>query len=71
MGGPHHPTGDVALESMGLKTFGYAGGREDFYEPEGDIYWGPEAEWLGTHATPGERDLEKPLAARADGGSST
>jgi len=56
-------TGDVALESMGLKTFGYAGGREDFYEPEGDIYWGPEAEWLGDARYTGERDLEKPLAA--------
>ena len=56
-------TGDVALESMGLKTFGYAGGREDVYEPEGDIYWGPEAEWLGDARYSGERDLEKPLAA--------
>ncbi len=56
-------TGDVALESMDLKTFGYAGGREDVYEPEGDIYWGPEAEWLGDARYSGERDLEKPLAA--------
>ena len=56
-------TGDVALQSMGLKTFGYAGGREDVYEPEGDIYWGPEAEWLGDMRYSGERELETPLAA--------
>ena len=40
-------TGNVALESMGFKTFGFAGGREDMWEPEEDVYWGAEAEWLG------------------------
>jgi catalase-peroxidase len=60
--------GNVALESMGFKTFGFGGGREDVWEPEEDIYWGPEAEWLATSDTPdsrysGERDLQNPLAA--------
>lgn len=55
--------GNVALESMGLKPFGFAGGREDVWEPEEDIYWGPEAEWLGDKRYHGERELEKPLAA--------
>ncbi|MBK8759374.1 MAG: catalase/peroxidase HPI [Sulfuritalea sp.] len=56
-------TGNVALESMGFKTFGFAGGREDIWEPEEDIYWGGEAEWLGDKRYSGERDLENPLAA--------
>ena len=55
--------GNVALESMGFKTFGYAGGREDVWEPEEDIYWGSEEEWLGDKRYSGERDLENPLAA--------
>ncbi|WP_028921024.1 catalase/peroxidase HPI [Pseudonocardia acaciae] len=59
-------TGNVALESMGAKTFGFAGGRVDAWEPEADIYWGSETEWLGSNVriTGGERrDLEKPLGA--------
>ena len=56
-------TGNVALESMGLKTFGFAGGREDVWEPEEDIYWGPEGKWLGDERYRGDRDLENPLAA--------
>jgi catalase-peroxidase len=56
-------TGNVALESMGFKTFGFAGGREDIWEPEKDIYWGSEAEWLGDKRYTGDRDLENPLAA--------
>ncbi len=55
--------GNVAIESMGLKTFGFAGGREDIYAPEEDIYWGAEDEWLGNKRYQGERDLENPLAA--------
>jgi len=55
--------GNCALESMGFKTFGFAGGREDVWEPEEDIYWGSEAEWLGDERYSGERDLENPLAA--------
>ena len=55
--------GNVALESMGFKTFGFAGGREDIWEPEEDIYWGSESEWLGDKRYSGERDLENPLAA--------
>ena len=55
--------GNVALESMGFKTFGFAGGREDIWAPEEDIYWGPEAEWLGDKRYSGERQLESPLAA--------
>jgi catalase-peroxidase len=54
--------GNVAYESMGLKTFGFACGREDIYAPEEDIYWGPEKEWLDSKRYSGERDLEKPLA---------
>ncbi len=56
-------TGNVALESMGLKTFGFAGGREDVWEPDEDVYWGPETEWLEDERYTGERDLENPLAA--------
>jgi catalase-peroxidase len=56
-------TGNCALESMGFKTFGFAGGREDVWEPEEDIYWGQETEWLGDERYAGDRDLEKPLGA--------
>ena len=56
-------TGNCALESMGFKTFGFAGGREDVWEPEGDIYWGPETEWLGDERYTGDRDLANPLGA--------
>jgi catalase-peroxidase len=55
--------GNCAIESMGLPTFGFAGGREDIWEPEEDIYWGSETEWLGDKRYSGERDLENPLAA--------
>lgn len=55
--------GNVALESMGFKTAGFSGGREDIWEPEEDIYWGAESEWLGDKRYTGERDLENPLAA--------
>ena len=55
--------GNVALESMGLKTFGFGGGREDIWEPEQDIYWGAETTWLGDERYSGTRDLENPLAA--------
>ena len=55
--------GNVALESMGFKTFGFAGGREDVWEPEEDIYWGSESTWLGDKRYSGDRDLENPLAA--------
>ena len=55
--------GNCALESMGFKTFGFAGGREDIWEPEQDIYWGSETEWLGDKRYSGDRDLENPLAA--------
>ena len=56
-------TGNVALESMGFKTFGFAGGREDIWEPEEDIYWGPEGKWLDDQRYSGERELDNPLAA--------
>ncbi|MBB5873589.1 catalase-peroxidase [Allocatelliglobosispora scoriae] len=55
--------GNVALESMGFKTFGFAGGRPDVWEPEEDVYWGPEAIWLGDERYTGDRELENPLAA--------
>ena len=56
-------TGNCALESMGLKTFGFAGGREDVWEPEEDIYWGSETTWMGDERYTGDRDLENPLGA--------
>jgi catalase-peroxidase len=56
-------TGNCALESMGFKTFGFAGGREDVWEPHEDVYWGSEREWLGDKRYSGDRDLENPLAA--------
>ncbi len=55
--------GNVALESMGFKTFGFAGGRPDIWEPEEDIYWGPEGKWLADERYSGDRDLHNPLAA--------
>lgn len=55
--------GNCALESMGFKTFGFAGGREDVWEPEEDVYWGQESEWLGDKRYTGDRELENPLAA--------
>ena len=56
-------TGNCALESMGFKTFGFGGGREDVWEPEGDIYWGPESDWLEDERYKGDRELENPLGA--------
>ncbi|WP_163711772.1 catalase/peroxidase HPI [Mangrovibacterium lignilyticum] len=56
-------TGNVALETMGFKTFGFAGGREDVWEPDQDVYWGSEKEWLDDKRYTGDRDLENPLAA--------
>ncbi|MGF6536219.1 catalase-peroxidase [Paraburkholderia sp. GAS206C] len=56
-------TGNVALESMGFKTFGFAGGREDSWEPDDDIYWGTETKWLDDKRYTGDRDLENPLGA--------
>ena len=56
-------TGNVALESMGFKTFGFAGGRADIWEPEADIYWGPEGKWLADERYRGDRELDNPLAA--------
>ncbi len=56
-------TGTVALESMGFKTFGFAGGRVDIWEPQEDIYWGSETTWLGDKRYTGDRNLENPLAA--------
>ncbi len=56
-------TGNVALESMGFETFGFAGGRADAWETDEDVYWGPETEWLGDERYTGDRELENPLAA--------
>ena len=56
-------TGNVALESMGFATFGFAGGREDVWEPDEDVYWGPEREWLGDERYSGDRELAKPFGA--------
>ena len=56
-------TGNVALESMGLKTFGFGGGRADLWEPPEDIYWGPETKWLADERYKGERQLDQPLGA--------
>lgn len=56
-------TGNVALESMGFQTFGFAGGRADVWEPDADVYWGPETTWLGDQRYTGDRELENPLAA--------
>ena len=56
-------TGNVAMDSMGFKTFGFAGGREDVWEPGEEIYWGPEATWLGNERYTGDRELEQPLGA--------
>ncbi|HUX43282.1 MAG TPA: catalase/peroxidase HPI [Terracidiphilus sp.] len=55
--------GNVALDSMGMKTFGFAGGRVDIWEPEEDVYWGPESKWLGDERYRGDRELDNPLAA--------
>src|SRR5512142_521450 len=55
--------GNVALESMGFKTFGFGGGRQDVWEPESEIYWGPEGKWLADERYSGERDLQSPLGA--------
>jgi catalase-peroxidase len=55
--------GNVALESMGFRTFGFAGGRADVWEPDDDVYWGPETTWLGDERYSGDRELDKPLAA--------
>jgi catalase-peroxidase len=56
-------TGNVAIDSMGLKTFGFAGGRADVWEPDEATYWGPEAEWLGDKRYTGDRELDNPLGA--------
>ncbi len=56
-------TGNVALESMGFTTIGFSGGREDVWEPESNVYWGPESKWLEDNRYSGDRDLERPLAA--------
>ena len=56
-------TGNVALESMGFKTFGFAGGREDIWEPQEDVYWGPEGKWLADERYKGDRQLDNPLGA--------
>ena len=63
MGRPHVLTGNVALELMGFKTFGFAGGRPDSWEPDDFIYWGPEGEWLADDRYFGDRELQHPLGA--------
>ena len=60
-------TGNVALESMGFKTFGFGGGREDVWEPDEDVYWGPETTWLGDERYTGDRELEEPARRGPDG----
>ena len=60
-------TGNVALESMGFETFGFGGGREDVWEPDEDVYWGPEQTWLGDERYTGDRDLENAAGRRPDG----
>ncbi len=60
-------TGNCALESMGFKTLGFGGGREDVWEPEGDVYWGPESEWLGDERYSGDRELAESSRRRSDG----
>ena len=60
-------SGNVALESMGFKTFGFGGGRPDRWEPEDEIYWGPEGKWLADERYSNERDLANPLGRGADG----
>ena len=59
--------GNRALETMGFTTFGFAGGRADVWEPDEDVYWGPEATWLGDERYTGDRELEKPARRRPDG----
>ena len=59
--------GNVALESMGFKTFGFGGGREDVWEAEEDIYWGPEGKWLGDERYSGDRELDESSRRRSDG----
>jgi catalase-peroxidase len=56
-------TGNVALETMGFETFGYGGGRQDAWEPDADVYWGPETDWLGDERYSGDRELQEPLGA--------
>ena len=60
-------TGNVALESMGFKTFGFGGGRAEVWEPDEDIYWGPEGKWLADERYTGDRDLAEPARRRANG----
>src|SRR5712691_5814319 len=62
-GDPMVLTGNVALETMGFKTFGFGGGRVDVWEPDDDVYWGPETTWLGDERYSGDRELQEPLAA--------
>ena len=60
-------TGNVALESMGFETFGFAGGRADVWEPDEDVYWGPETDWLGDERYTGDRELENAARRGPDG----